>query len=64
MIHRFIGFWVLRRAWRLLAADDPRPLRARLTVEAKRILIGAVVTFALLLVAAIAAAGVLIWLLV
>jgi hypothetical protein len=64
LIHRFIGFWVLRRAWRLLAADDPRPLRARLTVEAKRILIGAVVTFALLLVAAIAAAGVLIWLLV
>jgi nitrate reductase NapE component len=64
LIHRFIGFWVLRRAWRLLAADDARPLRTRLTAEAKRILIGAVVTFALLLVAAIAAVGVLIWLLV
>jgi nitrate reductase NapE component len=64
LIHRFIGFWVLRRAWRLLAADDSRPLRARLTAEAKRILVGAVVTFALVLVAAIAAVGVLIWLLV
>jgi nitrate reductase NapE component len=64
LIHRFIGFWVLRRAWRLLAADDARPLRARLTAEAKRILVGAVVTFALVLVAAIAAIGVLIWLLV
>jgi nitrate reductase NapE component len=64
LIHRFIGFWVLRRAWRLLTADDPRPLRARLTAEAKRILIGAVVTFALLLVAVIAGLGVLIWLLV
>jgi nitrate reductase NapE component len=64
LIHRFIGFWVLRRAWRLLAADDARPLRMRLTAEAKRILVGSVVTFALLLVAAIAAVGVLIWLLV
>ena len=64
MIHRFIGFWVLRRAWRLLSADDSMPLRERLTAEAKRILIGAVVTFALLVVAAIAAVGVLIWLLI
>jgi hypothetical protein len=64
LIHRFIGFWVLRRAWRLLAADDARPLRVRLTAEAKRILVGAVVTLALLLLAAIAAVGVLIWLLV
>jgi hypothetical protein len=64
VIHRLIGFWVLRRAWRLLAADDPRPLRARLTAEAKRILVGALITFALLLAAAIAAVVVLIWLLV
>jgi hypothetical protein len=64
LIHRFIGFWVLRRAWRLLSADDSRPLRARLTAEAKRILVGAVVTFALLLAAGIAAVVVLIWLLV
>jgi hypothetical protein len=64
LIHRFIGFWVLRRAWRLLTAEDPRPLRIRLTVEAKRILLGALVTFGLLVFAALAAVGVLIWLLV
>jgi hypothetical protein len=64
LIHRFIGFWVLRRAWRLVTADDSRPLSARLTAEAKRILVGAVVTFALFVVAALAAVGVLIWLLV
>ena len=54
MIHRFLGFWVLRRAVRLLTADDPRPLRQRLTREAKRILIGAAITVAVLLVAVIA----------
>jgi hypothetical protein len=64
LIHRFIGLWVLRRAWRLLLADDGRPLAARLTAEAKRVLVGAVLTFALLLAAVIAGAGVLIWLLV
>ena len=64
MIHRFIGFWVLRRAWRLLTADDSRPLRVRLTAEAKRIVVGALVTLGLLVFAALAAAVVLIWLLV
>jgi hypothetical protein len=54
VIHRFLGFWVLRRAFRLLTADDPRPLRQRLTREAKRILIGAAITVAVLLVAVIA----------
>jgi hypothetical protein len=34
---------VLRRAYRVLFADDPRPLRERLTHEAKRLLIAAVV---------------------
>ena len=63
MIHRFIGFWVLRRAWRLVTADDSRPLKVRLTTEARRILVGAVVTFVLLLLAAVAAVGMLIWLL-
>ncbi len=42
--------WVLRRAYRLLFADDPRPLRDRLTHEAKRILIAALVVLALLVV--------------
>lgn len=53
MIHRLIGFWVLRRALRLLTADDPRPLRARLTREAKRILVGAAITLSLLVLGAI-----------
>jgi hypothetical protein len=53
VIHRFIGFWVLRRAIRILTADDPRPLRARLTREAKRILVGAAITLALIVVGAI-----------
>jgi len=60
VIHRLIGFWVLRRAFRLFTEDDPRPLRERLTREAKRILIGAAVTLALLFVAAIACIVVLI----
>ncbi len=49
MIHRLIGMWVLRRAYRLATADDAGPLRARLTGEAKRILVGAAVTVSLLL---------------
>ena len=60
MIHRLIGFWVIRRAMRILTADDPRPLRARLTHEAKRILIGAAITLALLVVGAIVLVVVLI----
>ena len=60
MIHRFIGFWVLRRAIRILTADDPRPLRARLTHEAKRILVGAAITLALLVLGVIAGIAVLI----
>jgi hypothetical protein len=49
VIHRLVGFWVLRRALRIFTADDPRPLGERLTREAKRILIGAAITVALLL---------------
>ena len=60
MIHRFVGFWVIRRAWRLLTADDPRPLQQRLTHEAKRLLIGAAITVALLVVGAIVLVVVLI----
>jgi hypothetical protein len=54
VLHRFIGLWLIRRAFRLLTADDPRPLRQRLTREAKRILIGAAITLALIVVTAIA----------
>ena len=53
MVHRLIGFWVIRRAIRILTADDPRPLRERLTREAKRILVGAAITLALLVVGVI-----------
>ena len=60
MFHRLIGMWVLRRAWRLLTADDPRPLRERLTREAKRILVGAAITLTLLFLGAIALIALLI----
>lgn len=53
MLYRFIGFWVLRRAYRMLTADDPRPLHVRLGGEAKRILIGAAITLALLILGTI-----------
>jgi hypothetical protein len=57
VIHRFIGFWVLRRAIRILRSDDPR---AGLTRDAKRILIGAAITLALIVVGVIVLIGVLI----
>jgi hypothetical protein len=53
VLYRFLGMWVLRRAYRLLTADDAGPLRARLTREGKRILVGAAITLALLVVGAI-----------
>jgi len=49
VLYRLIGFWVLRRAYRIVAADDPRPLAERLGAEGKRILIGAAITLALLI---------------
>ena len=60
MIHRLIGFWVLRRAFRIVTSDDPRPLRARLTHEVRRILLGAAITLSLLLVGLILLVAVLI----
>jgi hypothetical protein len=48
VLYRFIGMWVLRRAYRIVSADDPRPLAARLGAEGKRILVGAAITLALL----------------
>ncbi len=49
MLYRLIGFWVLRRAYRIVTADDPRSLGERLGVEGKRILMGAAITLALLI---------------
>jgi hypothetical protein len=60
VLYRLIGFWVLRRAYRIVAADDPRPLAQRLGAEGKRILIGAAITLALLFFAAILLIAVLI----
>ena len=53
MLYRLIGMWVLRRAYRLLTADDPRPLAERAGAEGKRILVGAAITLALLILGAI-----------
>ena len=50
MIHRLIGFWVLRRAIAILTSDDPRQ---RFTREARRILLGAAITLLLLIVGGI-----------
>jgi len=53
VLYRLIGFWVLRRAYRIVAADDTRPLAERLGAEGKRILIGAAITLALLILGAV-----------
>jgi hypothetical protein len=60
VLYRLIGFWVLRRAYRIVAADDPRPLAQRLGAEGKRILIGAALTLALLFLGAILLIAVLV----
>jgi hypothetical protein len=53
MFQTWVGMWALRRAVRLLTADDPRPLERRLRAEGKRIVMGAAITLALLVVATI-----------
>jgi hypothetical protein len=53
MFQTWVGMWALRRAVRLLTADDPRPLDRRVVAEGKRIVIGAVIALALLATAAI-----------
>ena len=60
MLFKFIGFWVLRRAFRIVTADDPRPLAARVGAEGKRILVGAAITVGLLILSAIVLIAVLI----
>jgi hypothetical protein len=59
-MYAFIGMWVLRRAFRILTADDSRPLAVRVGAEGKRILVGAAITLALLILAAIALIAVLV----
>jgi len=60
MLYKFIGMWAVRRAYRLLTADDPRPISLRFGHEAKRILLGAALTLGLLVLGAILLIGVLI----
>ena len=59
-MYAFIGMWVVRRAFRILTADDSRPLAVRVGAEGKRILVGAAITLALLILAAIALIAVLV----
>ena len=59
-MYSFIGMWVLRRAFRILTADDSRPLAVRVGAEGKRILVGAAITVALVILAAIALIAVLV----
>jgi len=60
MLYRLVGVWALRRSYRLLTADDPRPLPQRLGREARRILLGAALTLGLLFLGVIVLVGVLI----
>ena len=52
--------WAVRRAYRILTAEDPRPLAARLGAEGKRILVGAAITLALLILGVVVLIAVLI----
>jgi hypothetical protein len=60
VLYKFIGMWVLRRAHRIVTADDPRPLATRLGAEGKRILLGAAITLALLFLGAVLLVAVLV----
>ena len=44
MVYQFFGMWAIKRAIRIVTADDPRPLQQRLTHEARRILVAAAIT--------------------
>jgi hypothetical protein len=59
-MYGLIGMWALRRGFRLITADDPRPLQERLGHEARRILLGAAITLGLLILGAIVLIAVLI----
>jgi hypothetical protein len=60
VLYRFIGMWALRRAYRIVTADDPRPLAARIGAEGKRILVGAAITVGLVILSAIVLIAVLV----
>jgi hypothetical protein len=60
VFYRLFGMWAIRRAIRILTADDARPLRERLTREAKRVLVAAAITAAVLVLGVILLAGLLV----
>jgi hypothetical protein len=60
VLYKFIGMWVLRRAYRIVTGDDPRPLATRVGAEGKRILLGAAVTLALLILGSVLLIAVLV----
>jgi hypothetical protein len=58
--YRLLGMWAIRRAIRIVTADDPRPLRERLTHEARRILLAAAITVGVIVLGVIVLIGVLV----
>jgi hypothetical protein len=60
MVYRLFGMWAIRRAIRIVTADDPRPLRERLTHEGRRILVAAAITVGAIVLGVIVLIGVLV----
>ena len=60
MVYQFFGMWAIRRAIRIFTADDPRPVRERLTHEARRILVAAAITVGVIVLGVIVLIGVLV----
>jgi hypothetical protein len=60
MVYQFFGMWAIRRAIRILTADDAGPLPDRLTREAKRILVAAAITIGVIVLGVIVLIGVLV----
>jgi hypothetical protein len=60
VVYRLFGMWAIRRAIRIVTANDPRPLRQRLTHEARRILLAAAITVGVIVLGVIVLIGVLV----
>lgn len=60
MVYQFFGMWAIKRAIRIVTADDPRPLQQRLTHEARRILVAAAITVGVIVLGVIVLIGVLV----
>ena len=60
MVYQFFGMWAIKRAIRIVTADDPRPMRERLTHEARRVLLAAAITVGAIVLGVIVLIGVLV----